>query len=155
MQRKYQQSYVVGNAARKLEVVAPQLPQERKEQKEQQREQQRIKANAQKATEFNMQYVLVLSAALVLVVSACINYLKVQSQIVTQKKEIALLQADLTDMKEDNRINYERVMGSVSLSEIFRIATEELGMVYSTNDQIIYYDSVNPDYVKQYEDIPE
>ncbi|MBQ4522436.1 MAG: hypothetical protein IJA10_05715 [Lachnospiraceae bacterium] len=155
MQRNYQQNYVVGSAARKLEVVAPQVPQERKEQKEQHREQQRVKANAQQAKEFNLQYIAVLGVALVLVVSACINYLKVQSQIVTQKKEIALLQADLTEMKEDNRINYERVMGSVSLSEIFRIATEELGMVYSTNDQVIYYDSVNPDYVKQYEDIPE
>lgn len=155
MSRKYQHNYVVGSAARKFEVVAPQMPQERKEQKEQHKEQQRVKANAQRAKEFNMQYILVLGVSLVLVVSACINFLKVQSQIVTQKKEIAILQANLTDMKEDNRINYERVMGSVTLSEIFRIATEELGMVYSTNDQVIYYDSVNPDYVKQYEDIPE
>ena len=72
-----------------------------------------------------------------------------------QIKEIALLEASLTEMKEDNRINYERVMGSVSLSDILKIATEELGMVYSTNGQVIYYDSVNPDYVKQYRDIPE
>ena len=98
---------------------------------------------------------VVLCAALVVVMVSCIHYLKVQSQIVTQKKEIAMLEAELTQMKEDNRINYERVMGSVSLSEILKIATEELGMVYSNRDQVIYYDSVNPDYVKQYADIPE
>lgn len=155
MQRRYDQNYVVGSAARKLEVVAPELPQERKKQKEQYKEEQRVKENVQRAKEFNLQYILVLSVAMIMVVSSCIHYLKIQSQIVTQKKEIAILQADLSDKKEDNRIQYERVMGSVSLSEIFRIATEELGMVYSTNDQVIYYDRVNPDYVKQYEDIPK
>ena len=154
MQRKYQQGYVVGSAARKLEVAAPQRPQGPQEQREL-KEQQRINKNVQRAKEFNFQYVAVFSVSLVLVVAACINYLKVQSQIVTQKKEIALLEASLTEMKEDNRINYERVMGFVSLSDILKIATEELGMVYSTNGQVIYYDSVNPDYVKQYRDIPE
>ena len=153
MPGKYQQNYVVGSAARKYEVVAPVNPKEKP--KKELKEQQRVKANIQKAKEFNMQYVAVLGIAMALVVSSCINYLKVQSKIITQKKEIALLQAELTDLKEDNKINYERVMGSVSLSEILRIATQELGMVYSTNEQIIYYDKVNPDYVKQYKDIPK
>ena len=113
MQKKYSQGYVMGSAARKLEVAAPQRPQRLQEQREV-KEQQRIKKNVQRAREFNFQYVVVLCAALVVVMVSCIHYLKVQSQIVTQKKEIAMLEAELTQMKEDNRINYERVMGAVS-----------------------------------------
>ena len=44
MQRKYQQGYVVGSAARKLEVAAPQRPQGPQEQREL-KEQQRINKN--------------------------------------------------------------------------------------------------------------
>ena len=33
-------------------------------------------------------------------------------------------------------------------------ATGRLGMVYAGEDQVIYYDSSNNDYIRQYESIP-
>jgi chaperonin GroEL (HSP60 family) len=41
-----------------------------------------------------------------------------------------------------------------SLEDIYKIAVGELGMVYSQNGQVIYYDGQMDDYVKQYSDIP-
>ena len=41
-----------------------------------------------------------------------------------------------------------------TLDDIYNVATNELGMVYAKKGQIIYYDSANEDYVKQYQDVP-
>ena len=42
-----------------------------------------------------------------------------------------------------------------SLEDVYTIATSELGMVYSENGQIRYYENEQGDYVKQYSDVPE
>jgi hypothetical protein len=42
-----------------------------------------------------------------------------------------------------------------SLDDIYKVATRELGMVYSQNGQIIRYDKQEDDYVKQYSDVPK
>lgn len=43
---------------------------------------------------------------------------------------------------------------TIDLDEIYQIATGRLGMVYAGEDQVIYYDSSNNDYIRQYESIP-
>ena len=42
-----------------------------------------------------------------------------------------------------------------SLDDIYNVPTNELGMVYAKKGQVVYYESANEDYVKQYQDIPE
>ena len=42
----------------------------------------------------------------------------------------------------------------VDLKHIYEVATGELGMVYPSDDQILYYDKTESGYVRQYEDIP-
>ena len=44
---------------------------------------------------------------------------------------------------------------SLNLDEVYRIATEELGMVYPSKDQVILYNKTESEYVRQYEDIPK
>ena len=41
------------------------------------------------------------------------------------------------------------------LDNIYKIATEELGMVYANKDQVRMYNKTESEYVRQYEDIPE
>ena len=44
---------------------------------------------------------------------------------------------------------------SVDLAYVYRVATKELGMVHPKSNQVIEYQQVKSDYLKQYADIPE
>ena len=48
-----------------------------------------------------------------------------------------------------------RGLGDVYKRQIYKIATEELGMVYANKDQVRMYNKTESEYVRQYEDIPE
>ena len=43
----------------------------------------------------------------------------------------------------------------MDLTEVYDTATKDLGMVYPQNGQVISYEASNPDYVKQFKDVPE
>ena len=43
----------------------------------------------------------------------------------------------------------------VDLNNIYDIATQKLGMVYSQPGQTLYYSQNSDDYVIQYKDVPE
>ena len=57
-------------------------------------------------------------------------------------------------MKSDNNALEARISTYVDLKHIYEVATGELGMVYPSDDQILYYDKTERGYVRQYEDIP-
>ena len=96
-----------------------------------------------------------LSAAAILALVICVNYVKLQSRLTSYSKNIAALQGELADMREENHTKYNAVMDSVNLEEIREKAQEGLGMVYATPDQVVGYQRPSADYVKQYENIPE
>lgn len=70
-------------------------------------------------------------------------------------KNIAALEARLSELKAENDDEYNRVTTSVDLEKVREIAINELGMVYAKADQVILYNSQGSDYVRQYGDIPE
>lgn len=41
------------------------------------------------------------------------------------------------------------------MNHIYDVATNELGMVYASEDQIVHYEKSEREYVRQNEDIPE
>ena len=43
----------------------------------------------------------------------------------------------------------------MDLDYVYKVATEELGMVYANKDQVRLYNKTESEYVRQYEDIPE
>ena len=47
-----------------------------------------------------------------------------------------------------------RINTSLDLDYVYRVATEELGMVYPNKNQVILYNKTESEYVRQYEDIP-
>ena len=55
----------------------------------------------------------------------------------------------------DNDALETRINTSIDLDNIYKIATEELGMVYANKDQVRMYNKTESEYVRQYEDIPE
>ena len=55
----------------------------------------------------------------------------------------------------ENRSLASKINTCTDLDYIYQVATEELGMVYPGEDQVIVYDRTESEYVRQYENIPE
>ncbi len=144
--------YVYGSAVRQLQAVpkrAPERPEEHR------RVSSRTLKNRRRAAKMSIQYVLFLSAATIAMLAICIGYLQLRSEVDNRAKRISSLESQLKDRKAENDADYNRIMKSVNLEEIRRIAIEELHMVYADESQVIFYESEESDYVRQYEDIPE
>lgn len=145
------QMYVYGNAVPKPE----QAPERRRVKKPKKKVSRQVQRNRRKALRMSPGYVVFLSAAAILALVICVNYVKLQSRLTGYSKNIASLQGELANMREENHTKYNAVMDSVNLEEIREKAQEGLGMVYATPEQVVGYQRPSADYVKQYEDIPE
>ena len=101
-------------------------------------------------------YLMFLSIAMVLMVGTLAWYISLQSEIKNSVKNIAALESQLNNLKQDNDEAYNRANGDVDLDEVKRIAIQEYGMTYASEGQIIRYsDGGGNDYVRQVAPIPE
>lgn len=149
--------YIEGNAARKLNTV-PQREVRPNRQPAPERERKtnaRVERNAQRAKAFDLRYTMALVVATVFLFGACVNMLSLQADITEQRRQIALLESNLNELKDTNNETSKRLDSSVDLTKVYDFATRELGMVYPGNDQVVSYKASNPDYVKQFKDVPE
>ena len=61
----------------------------------------------------------------------------------------------MEQLKAENDALETRINTSIDLDYIYKVATEELGMVYANRNQVRLYDKTESEYVRQYEDIPK
>jgi cell division protein FtsL len=154
--KNYQRDYYIeGNTARKLN-VAPQRVErpERREHKEH-KVNERVRKNANRAMAFDMKYTMALVVATVFLFVSCVSMLSLQADITEQRRQIATLESNLNELTDTNDETSKRLESSVDLTKVYDVATKELGMVYPKTGQVISYEASNPDYVKQYKDVPE
>ena len=109
---------------------------------------------ARKSLAFDFKYTMFLVLAMAVMIFSCANMLMMENRIDSKKNNISNLQSEIRDMKEDNEAFENSLSDSYTLEEIYNIAVNELGMVYSEKGQIVYYDTANEDYVNQYQDVP-
>lgn len=83
------------------------------------------------------------------------SYLKLQSSVTARLNHIESLEESIEKLKGDNDALLTRINTSVDLDYVYKVATEELGMVYANKDQVRLYNKTESEYVRQYEDIPE
>lgn len=114
-----------------------------------------VRRNREKALQMNLPYVILLTIAAVITLCICVNYLHLQSSITTGIHSIEEQEAELEHLKNENNALETRINTSVDLDHVYKVATEELGMVYANKDQILHYDKTESEYVRQNEDIPE
>ncbi len=101
-------------------------------------------------------YLLFLSLAMIMMVGTLVFYISLQAQVKNSVKNIATLESQLNNLKQDNDEAYNRANGNVDLDEVKRIAIQEYGMTYATEGQIVTYsDGGGNDYVRQVAPIPE
>ena len=110
--------------------------------------------NRERAKGIGKGYVLFLAGLSVLILVICVHYLQLQTQITRRMKEVASLESELTQLKEDNDAYYSQVTSDIDLSEIKKIAIGRLGMKYPAEDQIMTYETEGRSYVRQFQDVP-
>jgi len=154
--RRVQAEYVSGTAARKLQ---PERQREvRREPKRTHREAGHtvtVRRNREKALQMDLPYVIVLTIAAVCTLYLCVSYLQLQSSITARLNHIESLEEQIEKQKADNDALQTRINTSVDLDYVYKVATEELGMVYANKNQVRLYNKTESEYVRQYEDIPE
>ena len=159
-------TYVEGNAVRKIqtkkqinrdaelrrmkELQREKILEDREKQYRAQQERLRNKVVTMDATA-----VLGLCAALACTLIFCFSYIRLQTQINTRISSIEHMKQELDRLKSSNDALQNSIDTSLDLDHIYRVATQELGMVYADDSQTITYDKTESEYVRQYEDIPK
>lgn len=144
--------YVDGTAARKLE-VAPNY-EEYEERERRQRPARKVSKKAETALSFNKRYAIFVLASVAIMMFACLELLHMNTKIDDQRKNIAKLETELAVLSADNQEAAVALDNMYSLDDVYSIATGNLGMTYAKKGQVVYYDNINEDYVRQYEDVP-
>ena len=142
-------AYVDGNVACKLQ------PEPVKEQPNKNQTSHATKQNRERALQMNLGYVLFLTAAAIVTVLMCVNYLKLQAESTKLRKEVTTLEVSLDEAKLENDSDYNRIMANVDMEHVKDVAMNKLGMNYAKKGQIVTYSSIDSDYVRQYTDVPK
>lgn len=100
-------------------------------------------------------YAFFLVAAIAVTGYGLISYLRLQSEITTLANNVSVRETQLNNLTLANEDEYSKMINAVDFDEIRRVAIEELGMVYASEDQIISYTRENSDYVRQMNDLSD
>lgn len=162
MQELQSYYYQQGNAVRKPEGVyvrpARSLP--TREQREREKREDAIRR--QKITDRRRAAALrknrILTGYMIMAVAlTCfmlVGYVALQTNVTTRMSHIADLENEISTVKADNKAAESRIATTTNLTDIKDRAINELGMVYATSSQIVYYSVDGSDYMSQYQDIP-
>ncbi len=80
-----------------------------------------------------------------------VTYVHLQNSITTSMTNIARLEQNIASLKEENSATASRISTATNLTYVKRVAMNDLGMVYATNDQIVYYEVDTEDFMDAYE----
>ena len=67
---------------------------------------------------------------------------------------IASLEQQLVKARAENAVMENRLSAQMDLEEVFRIAVEEMGMVYPDENEVVEYTEQMREYVRQHENVP-
>ncbi len=154
--------YQQGNAVRKTEEIyvrpARSLPtreQREREKREEAKRRQKI-TDRRRAAELRKNR-LITGYMIVAVALTCfmlVGYVALQTNVTTRMANVASLENELSTLNADNNAAESRIATTTNLSDIKEKAINDLGMVYATSSQIVYYSVDGSDYMSQYHDIP-
>lgn len=153
-ERVRRQDYVHGSTVRKITPVTEPVRRTPKRQHHTKVD-YTVRRNKEKALQIDLPYLIVLVIAACCALYLCVNYLNIQSSITAKINSIEKLEQKVESLKSENDALAIRINTYVDLDHVFKVATEELGMVYAKKNQVLMYNKTESEYVRQYEDIPE
>ncbi len=147
-------TYVDGNTVRRAEPERRTSAPERKRTAQNLQRREQLRKNRERALYMDLPYLMMLSAAAICALVICVQYLHQQSAMQARLSRIESLEQQLENQRAENDTLETRINTSVNLDYIYKVATEELGMVYANKDQVLMYDKTESEYIRQNEDIP-
>lgn len=151
--RNSRTSYIEGNTVRKLNAVPDIRREEQLQEIPSRRRQVHHQPRALQGISFAS--LLVLSVAIAATLYVCVTYLKLQSQVHQMDKTILSMEENIQTLSNENDAAFEQLDKPIDLGYVYKIAVEELGMVYPNNNTVISYKSAEDNYVRQFKDIPD
>lgn len=113
-----------------------------------------VRRNRSKALSVNRAYVIFLAFISIATVLMCVRYLKLKETITAQIIVNEKLESQLVSIRSENDALLECVNNNVDWDYIRETAVNKLGMKYATEDQIVWYNTEDCCYVKQYQEVP-
>ncbi len=152
--------YVDGSAARKLYEEPEYVPRRKAKKstpavKANKPLSEQAQRNREKAFGIGVGYIVFLALACTLILLCSIHYLQLQTEITSRKKDVAALESELNQLREENDAYYSQVTSNVDLNEIKKKAIGSLGMKLPGEDQIMTYETEGRSYVRQFQDVPD
>lgn len=145
------QNYVYDSTARRLE---PDDEIVRRQKTSNYQRKVRARQNQEKALQMGLTSIIMLTIATVCALYICISYLHIQAEMTSKMHNITVLEKQLEQLRSENDTLQTKINTDTDLDYVYKVATEELGMVYANSNQVILYDKTDNEYVRQYEDIP-
>lgn len=133
--------YVYGNTAQVLELQTLEEPAKQPSVE--------VRKNRDKARHMSAGYMLFLGAALVASAHILVQYLQMQADLTSLTKNVAAKKRILINLQEENEEAYNRIVSSIDLEEIKRVAMGTLGMIYAEEGQVVVYEGEQYDYMRQ------
>ena len=153
---KQRNMYMYGNTAEEIVPSYVQQPLHEPVRREERRrkEQTRRRAKAHPLHGFDFFTFVFFLGILIIPLYTCFDYLKINSEVTSTKKNIIALENQIMELQDENIAAKESVNSSLDLQEIYKKATKELGMVEATKGQVYTYSNKKSDMVRQYAEIP-
>lgn len=116
-----------------------------------QAQQERLRS---KAVNLDARFLGLLILASVFSLYFSFSYIQMQTEVNSRISSIERKKQNLEQLRAENDALQNSIDTSIDPNEIYRVATQELGMVYAGENQVITYDKTESEYVRQYESIP-
>ena len=147
--------YEDGTAARRLDSRSlPTREDYEREKRERERREKRERMRAHRKAKLHGRRLSVLIAfSAGLIGTYFVAYVHIQNKITTSMDNISGLEKQITQLKTENAASKSRISTSANLSKIQQTAIRDLGMVYASSKQIVYYSVEDDDYMNMYADV--
>lgn len=148
----------IGNTAKKLAVTEePDYWEEvkpvKKKNVQQVKEQRAVSYSNKQA--LNGLYTFALVTAVLFSLVLCVRFLQTQTAITEKNNRISQLKKEISVMTSQNDSMDYSINSYIDVQNIYKVATEELGMVVASEEQVKLYKSSELEYMKQLSDIPD
>ena len=109
----------------------------------------------EKSLGINLISCIMLVGAAVVMFALCFKMIQLGNEIDAMDRAVVATQNDINDIRVSNNSAYQEINSKVDLKEVYKTATQDLGMVFASDNQIITYEDNEAAYVRQYKNIPE
>lgn len=148
-------SYINDNLAREAYVNTSPVHKEKEDEKIKRVERERTQKQPRRmfGASVGFAFAALMMVAVAVVFQVVISFINLNIDASSKAKQVASLRKQVQTATMEND-NYEMsINSSIDYNTIYNIATQELGMVYASNNQIVTYTPADSEFVVQYKDI--